>query len=283
MTEPADVASGDGTWPLSDNHVHTQWSWDAAHGDMEATCRRAVAIGLPSVAFTEHADFQEYVRVHGRPLDLAGYLEEIDRCRQRFPGLRIFTGVELGEPHRHPDQAAAILSTGRVERVLASVHSIPLGPGDFEIGSSRDQLTPANAREIMSAYFEELLELVRSPQPFQVLAHIDYPKRYWPEAGAAFAESAFEEEYRLVLRALAARDGILEVNTSQGRPPARGLCPGPTVVAWWREEGGAAISFGSDAHRPENLARGFALAREMVAAAGFGRGNDPNGFWRRGG
>ena len=41
----------------ADSHVHSQWSWDALAGSMEGTCQRAVEIGLPAVAFTEHADF----------------------------------------------------------------------------------------------------------------------------------------------------------------------------------------------------------------------------------
>src|SRR5690349_21532150 len=44
-----------------DGHVHTEWSWDAAAGSMERSCARAVALGLPSIAFTEHADFTGWV------------------------------------------------------------------------------------------------------------------------------------------------------------------------------------------------------------------------------
>jgi histidinol phosphatase-like PHP family hydrolase len=39
-----------------DGHVHSEWSWDAPNGSMEKTCSRAVEMGLPAVAFTEHAD-----------------------------------------------------------------------------------------------------------------------------------------------------------------------------------------------------------------------------------
>jgi histidinol-phosphatase (PHP family) len=35
-----------------DSHVHSQWSWDALAGSMVETCRRAVDLELPSVAFT---------------------------------------------------------------------------------------------------------------------------------------------------------------------------------------------------------------------------------------
>ncbi|MGD1053791.1 MAG: PHP domain-containing protein, partial [Candidatus Dormibacteria bacterium] len=47
--------------PVPDRHVHTEWSWDAAHGEMMATCARAVELGLPAVAFTEHADFNAWM------------------------------------------------------------------------------------------------------------------------------------------------------------------------------------------------------------------------------
>ena len=40
----------------ADDHVHTEWSWDAVHGSMERSCARAVALGLSSIAFTEHVD-----------------------------------------------------------------------------------------------------------------------------------------------------------------------------------------------------------------------------------
>lgn len=71
---------------------------------MHATCARAVAVGLPALAFTEHVDLTPWAR-HGRglpdhyrghvgadgrflgaPLDVAAYLAEIDRCRCAFPG-----------------------------------------------------------------------------------------------------------------------------------------------------------------------------------------------------
>src|SRR4029453_16565705 len=39
-----------------DGHVHSERSWDAPNGSMEKTCSRAVEMGLPAVAFTEHAD-----------------------------------------------------------------------------------------------------------------------------------------------------------------------------------------------------------------------------------
>ena len=62
MTRPfSRVAAAGSTTLPSDGHVHTEWSWDAESGSMEASCARAIELGLPSIAFTEHADFAPWV------------------------------------------------------------------------------------------------------------------------------------------------------------------------------------------------------------------------------
>ncbi len=46
----------------SDNHVHTQWSWDApAEASMALSCEQALAAGVPAVAFTDHLDFTTWI------------------------------------------------------------------------------------------------------------------------------------------------------------------------------------------------------------------------------
>src|SRR2546430_12094713 len=97
-----------------DLHVHSEWSYDAPNGSMEDTCQRAETLGIPVIAFTEHADF-----VAPAPtFDVEGYLECVERCRARFPDLRILTGVELGEEHRFRAEADALLKTYPLELAL---------------------------------------------------------------------------------------------------------------------------------------------------------------------
>ena len=242
---------------------------------MQETCRRALELGVPSIAFTEHAD---WVRGHEAVFDVDGYFECIERCRSAYPGLRILSGVELGEPHRYPDAARELLAAP-FERVLASVHCVEW-QGRYVDASERGFLTPENTEGFFRLYLREVLALVQSDQPFQVLAHLDYPKRYWPKE-ASYEETAHEDAFRAILRAAAARDVVLEMNTTRGGDPARFLCPGPAVLDWWRDEGGRAVSFGSDAHSPDKLAAGFDLARDVAAAAGFKPQDDPAAFWLR--
>jgi histidinol-phosphatase (PHP family) len=258
-----------------DLHVHTEWSWDAPHGDMERSCARALELGLPAIAFTEHADWA-LVHQGQHPVDIEGYLDAVDRCRARFPGLRILTGVELGEPHWFPKETEAILAAGPIDQVLGSVHSIHLGGGTLDASQfrSREGIDfPAAVHE----YFREVLLLVESGQSFEVLAHLDYPKRYWSESAAPYREKDYEVEIRAILKAAARTGRILEVNTTRGHT----LCPDLTVVRWWRELGGQAVQYGSDAHQPDKVAEGFKVATEMVESAGFKPAKDPVSLWRR--
>ena len=135
--------------------------------------------------------------------------------------------------------------------------------------------------DLMRDHLRETLALVESAAPFDVLAHLDYPKRYWPQDAEPFDEAPFEDDYRNLLRAAARRGAVLEVNSTRGMDPARGLCPGPSPLRWWREEGGVAVAFGSDAHSPDALAAGFDSARQAVEAAGFRPARDPLDYWRR--
>lgn len=271
-----------------DNHVHSQFSWDALTGSMEATCERAVQLGLPSLSFTEHADFTPWPVDSGDrlpekwrplvssgvlvppPLDLAGYRECLDRCRLRFPGLRILSGVELGEPHWHRPVTDALLGEGPFDRVLASLHCVTIGAVTADIGHFLADGDPTAA---MRAYLAEVAALVSEFATYDVLAHIDYPVRYWPANAEPFDPLDFQEEYRHVLRLLVSAGKALEVNT---RVPLH-----PQILSWWREDGGQAITFASDAHHPDALAAGFAEAARVAAAAGFGAGSDPLGPWHR--
>ena len=270
----------------ADNHVHSQFSWDTGEAaSMEQACRRAVEVGLPAVAFTEHVDFTEWgeadvppggaqigARRRVAPVDVDGYLASIERCRDLFPELRILSGIEAGEPHHFAGSVAAVLRSGSFDRVLGSLHSIV---HHGELVYANDVFGSLPAHVVVRDYFAELLRLVEGSDVFQVLAHCDYPRRYWPSRrNGAYREADFEEEYRTVFRALAASDRPLELNTASPLASA-------TLMQWWHQEGGGAVSFGSDAHTPLRVGDKFEQAVDIVEAAGFRPGRDEYDFWRR--
>ena len=191
---------------------------------MVRSCEQAIAAGLPAIAFTEHLEFTvggagdaivaiaTDHRWWGRikPLDVTGYMASIEDCRQRFPGLRIWSGVEAGEPHLFGASAGSIVGGHAFDRVLGSLHAVPF----------RGRLVAADALfgvmpdgDAMRYYFAELVALIEGSDLFQVLAHLDFPRRYWPKGAHRYREEPFEEEYRVALRALASSGRVLEINT----------------------------------------------------------------------
>jgi histidinol-phosphatase (PHP family) len=275
------MSSTDPAVPPVDSHVHTEWSWDAPReASMVRSCEQALAAGLPGLAFTDHLDFtswtdgdqnldpRRYTRMH--LLDVAGYLAALDDCRQRYPELRILSGVEIGEAHLWAASAAATVAGAGVERILGSLHAIPY---QGRLTAADDLFRQMPAADVMRRYFAELLRLVQGSDVFQVLAHLDFPRRMWPRAAGPYEERAFETEYREVLRALAASDRILEVNTKSPLVSTE-------LLRWWREAGGRAVSFGSDAHQPWRVGDKFKVAVDVVEAAGFRAGRDRFDFWR---
>jgi histidinol-phosphatase (PHP family) len=269
-----------------DNHVHTQWSWDApGEASMTRSCEQALAAGVPAVAFTDHLDFtvgtegdriiaehiepRPYARMH--LLDVPGYLAEVQECRRRYPDLRILTGAEIGEAHLWAVSAQAAVARAGFDRILGSLHAIPY---DGRLTAADHLFRRMPADEVMRLYFAELLRLVEGSDIFQVLAHLDFPRRMWPRTGPPYDERAFEAEIRAVLRALAAGGRVLEVNTKSPLASAE-------LLRWWRDCGGTAVSFGSDAHQPWRVGDRFKLAVDVVEAVGFRAGRDRFDFWRR--
>jgi histidinol-phosphatase (PHP family) len=273
--------------PPADNHVHTEWSWDApGAASMVRSCEQALAGGLPGVAFTDHMDFtiatdgdriagenispRPYAQMHR--LDVTGYLAAVEECRERHPDLRILSGAEIGEAHLWAASAGATVAAAGFDRILGSVHAVPYGG---RLTATDELFGRMPADDVMRRYLAEVVRLIEGSDLFQVLAHLDFPRRMWPRAAEPYAERTFEAEYRAVLGALAASDRILEVNTKSPLLSAE-------LLRWWRDAGGRAVSFGSDAHQPWRVGDKFKLAVDVVEAAGFRAGRDRFDFWRLG-
>ncbi len=280
----------------ADAHVHSEWSWDTGGpasdvaGRMRATCERAIRIGLPALAFTEHVDLDEawrledaddlmpaqrYVideRGYARPpmLDVEGYLDSIEACRRAFPELGILTGIELGQPHLHGERVADLLDLDAFDRVNGSLHTLPIGPDRSEPNTLFRRWSPDH---VIEAYLDEVPRMMAASSRFEVVTHLDYAARSWPvEEVGPFDPRRFEEAFRTALRAIASSGRALELNTNR---------LWSWLPQWWAEEGGHAVSFGSDAHEPGELARWFPEAAAMAEHFGFRPGARPEDLWTR--
>jgi len=170
-----------------------------------------------------------------------------------------------------------MLARGHFDRCLGSVHALPdledeplVSPAYVEVDHAHEQRSPI---DVVRAYLVEVAALAASDQPFAVLAHLNYPLRFWPATAPLPSPEDLEDEHRAALDALAASGRALEMNTN--------LPLAPRILQWCREAGGEAVSFGSDAHEPDRLAREFHDTSAMVAAHGFRPRESPYDLWGR--
>ena len=263
---------------------------------MEAACARAVELGLPSVAFTEHLDLtpwfvppdalhmfpragarylHETSTLHAPAIDFTAYFESIERCRSAFPSLRILTGLEIGEPHWFPAEVVELVGSGRFERILGSLHSARVAgqPRAIDEWFHTARIEGSSEADAVRDYLAEAVAMIEADDHFEVFAHIDYLVRQIHAARRQHDPRQFEAEYRETLGTLARSGRALEINTR--------LPLDPLLVRWWHEVGGPALSFGSDAHTMAKVGHGFAAAAAVAEAAGFRPGADRFDFWRR--
>src|SRR2546428_3892387 len=139
---------------------------------MDRSCERAIELGLPAIAFTDHADF---VKVHQDQycVDIAGYLDSIDRRQAKYPGLRILSGVGFGEHHCFAKETAEILASGPLDVVLGSVHCIKV-EGEVVDASQFRERQGLDFLAATRSYLGAVLGMGDGDQRFETLAPLDY-------------------------------------------------------------------------------------------------------------
>lgn len=244
-----------------DYHVHTDSSIDCKT-PMIKMCDQAVALGLTEIAFTDHFNN------HLLDIDLGYYqadrfFAEIERCRAQFPILTIRAGVELGEPHRWHKKIARVVDRYPYDVMLGSLHW--LGNDSVFSPNYYRARTPQAA---VTAYFEELIKMVKHGG-FDILAHVDLPKRTAFDVYGRFNILEYEAIVRELWQACIDNNITPEINTKGMRCSVRQLHPTVDALRWYVEMGGKNLTFGSDAHQPDSLAGDFDLAWQTASAAGI--------------
>lgn len=249
---------------MFDLHVHSHHSPDS-RSTMESMAQAAREAGLQGLAFTEHLEWMPDDEATGF-LDFGAYFEELHAVRaQQRENLEVLAGVELGSPHRFPEQARATLSAWLWDYVLGSAHWADGIPGWKTIAFDQ------GIEAAYQRYFHELVLLARNGA-YDVLAHFDLVRRdSWGLLQEALPLKAFADDIRAALEAVVARGKGLEINTSAFGYGLTEPCPGLTILQQYRALGGEILVFGSDAHSPKRVAQHFELARQAALAAGFTR------------
>ncbi len=244
-----------------DYHVHSDNSHDC-HVSMATMCAAAISRGVTEIAFTDHFN-SHILDVDLGFYDPDRYFAGIERCRSLFPALVIRAGVEVGEPHRWRRKILPVLERYPYDLVMGSLHwygdENVFDPNYFRARS------PAQA---FGLYFKELTQMVEEGG-FEILAHIDLPKRTGFDVYGEFDIRDYEATVRQLWAACIAQNITPEINTKGLRCTVKQLHPTVDALRWYVEMGGRLIALGSDAHHQDNIGGNFKEARDAAKEAGL--------------
>jgi len=248
---------------IADTHVHSDFSADA-EDTIKDMCEVAIDKGLSFICFTEHID--ENPKSEGLNFfDAEKYLNTIEEVGRKYKEeIIILSGVEFSEPQLYSKKFKKVLAKN-YDSLLGSIHWID----DILIGHE-ELINLYNTQEIFEKYYDLVLEMTEHGG-FNVLAHLDLPKRY---IGVEYENS---EVIKKILRIIIEKDIALEINTSTLRRGLNESMPGSKILALYSELGGKKVTIGSDAHRIQDIASDFNYALKIVDKYGFDNGYYKNG------
>ena len=178
--------------------------------------------------------------------------------------IRIYLGIELGQPTQDRKAAEEALSLGAYDFVLGSLHNLR-GEQDFYFLKYNEE----NAPKLLNRYFEEMMELIEDDR-FDSLAHLTYPFRYIAaNPSLQITTAQYREQIDEVLNALVRNHKALEVNTSGLRQKIGVTLPDEAILRRFRELGGKYVTVGSDAHRWGDIGAGIEDAFRILQRCGY--------------
>lgn len=253
---------------LSDYHVHSDVSEDST-ASMWDMIRAEAAAGVQSMCFTNHCDiirWQDF-RPNPRCLEITrNSVEKLTAARAAHDlPIPVGLGLELGEAQNDPALAARLAADPALDFVLGSLHILP-DMGDFFFLTYTD---PRQCDCYFDLYLDEL-QRIAELDFYDVLAHLGYARRYMWRAGvdAALTLEKFGGKVERLLRTVIGKGKGLEINCS-GIRDGCGPFPSPEILRLYRSLGGEIITAGSDAHRPEDAAKGLAAGVGILKDCGF--------------
>lgn len=249
---------------LADFHTHTRFSPDseADARDMALAARQA---GLDALCLTDHLDFLDF---QGSFVGLGGHVmpfyppEELPALTP--PGLKLYSGVELGEPWADPALADQVAACPGLDFILGSAHNLDPDHGgqDFYFVHYDSEET---CYRVLNAYVGRL-EALSTMLCFDSLAHIIYPLRYMNDRdGNQVSLEPYYPRLEAIFRTLAAQGRSIELNTTRGQQ----VDPWRPILALYKDCGGALVTLGSDAHTPQDVGKGIAQGAALLKEYGL--------------
>ena len=242
-----------------DYHTHTALCKHAEGQPCEYVAA-ARDLGLREIAITDHGPTPyPYDLDHRMEMGDFEIYESWINMMQAEEDCRVLFGIEADYFEGCTSFMAEWLGQYPFDLVLGSIHYI----GNTNDLDNLSLWESSDVNAVWRRYFE-LMGNMADTNLYDVVTHLDLPKR----GGDRPRDRDLPDIVLPALDRIARARMAIEINTSGLRHPIGEMYPAPQILAWACERE-IDITFGSDAHTPNNVASNFALAVQMAREAGY--------------
>ena len=246
----------------ADYHSHTPLCHHAV-GEPAAYAAHALEVGLDEMGFSDHSpmprdDFDDWRMAQA---DLDRYVESVRHAQQDYPDLSIKLAMEVDYLPGHEAWIRELAGRHSWDYLIGSVHYISES-WDIDNPKRLSEWRTRNAGDVWQAYADRLTQAADSGL-FDIIGHADLCKKF-----CFFPEGDLSHYFEPFLRAARRTNTAIELNTAGLRKECKEIYPSPAILAMAQREG-VAITFGSDAHAPEEIGLNFAEAVDLARSAGY--------------
>ncbi len=240
-----------------DLHNHTTLC-NHAEGSVDEYVRAAIAAGIDIFGFSDHApmDFDPKYRMQFDEMLL--YRAMVMEAKEAYAEkIEILFGYEVDYLEGHMDPRVL---DADVDYLIGSVHFID--EWGFDNPEFIGQYEHEDIDMIWQRYFDEVEKMARSGH-FDIAGHLDLIKvfKYLPKGDIVSIASG-------ALDAIAKAGMAMEINVAGYRKPVAEAYPSPALLKAACERG-IPVTFGSDAHAPEQIGLFRSEAEILAKEAGY--------------
>lgn len=245
----------------ADYHTHTPLCRHAK-GEPTELAAHAIYVGLQEMGFSDHNPMpkDDFDNWRMRAAELENYVAKVEQARRNHPGLIIKLGLEIDYLPGYEDWIRDLAARYPWDYLIGSVHYLSTWAIDHpEQISEWKRHDPS---EVWTTYCDHLTKAAQSGL-FDIIGHVDLCKKFcfYPRGNHA---SLFED----FLRAAKDHGLAIELNTAGLRKDCREIYPSLAILQMAAREH-VPITFGSDAHAPEEVGLNLAEAVQLARRAGY--------------
>jgi len=247
----------------ADYHVHTFLSHDA-RGEILECVRVAACKKLEEIGISDHFAPQKLRDKLDFPLnyrELSDYVKKVGGAKRKLRGpVKLKVGIEVDFVPDFADEIMDALEGLPFDYIIGSVHFIE--GWAFDNPKYIMEYQKWDPAELYEKYFM-VVQACAESKIFDVIGHPDLIKKF-----GCKPKTDIRDLYLTTAKVFKKNDVCVEVNTSGLRHPCREIYPAKQFLKICYDEG-VQITFGSDAHTPEDVGKDFDKAINLAKEAGY--------------